>query len=308
MGKRRRFPLMLKDSIDFKSHLKAVSEEIEAVLTDILPLPFGNQKAVMEASRYAALGGGKRLRPFLMIETARMLGSLNKGVYIAGAALECMHVYSLVHDDLPCMDNDDFRRGKPTVHKKYSEALAVLTGDNLLTISFELLADSKVHDDPNIRMTLISGLAKAGGANGMIGGQVIDISKSSQIRDEIFISQLQKLKTGALIEYAVTAGASLSNASESEKTALKNYARDIGLAFQIKDDILDVEGDADIIGKSVGKDDALGKVTFVSILVLENARLKASQLGKSAIAHLAPFGKKAEILSKTVDFILNRAY
>jgi len=299
---------MLKDSIDFKSHLKAVSEEIEAVLRDILPLPSGNQKSVMEASRYAALGGGKRLRPFLMIETARMLGSLNKGVYIAGAALECMHVYSLVHDDLPCMDNDDFRRGKPTVHKKYNEALAVLTGDNLLTISFEILADSKVHEDPNIRMTLISDLAKAGGAGGMIGGQIIDISKSSVIRDETFISQLQKLKTGALIEYAVTAGATLSNASESEKTALKNYARDIGLAFQIKDDILDVEGDAEIIGKSVGKDDALGKVTFVSILGLENARIKASQLGKSAVAHLAPFGKKAEILSKTVDFILNRAY
>ena len=243
-----------------------------------------------------------------MVETARMLGSLNKGVYIAGAALECMHVYSLVHDDLPCMDNDDFRRGKPTVHKKYNEALAVLTGDNLLTISFEILADSKVHEDPNIRMTLISDLAKAGGAGGMIGGQIIDISKSSVIRDETFISQLQKLKTGALIEYAVTAGATMSNASESEKTALKNYARDIGLAFQIKDDILDVEGDAEIIGKSVGKDDALGKVTFVSILGLENARIKASQLGKSAVAHLAPFGKKAEILSKTVDFILNRAY
>jgi len=308
MGKWRRFPLMLKDSIDFKSHLKAVSEEIEAVLRDILPLPSGNQKVVMEASRYAALGGGKRLRPFLMVETARMLGSLNKGVYIAGAALECMHVYSLVHDDLPCMDNDDFRRGKPTVHKKYNEALAVLTGDNLLTISFEILADSKVHEDPNIRMTLISDLAKAAGAGGMIGGQIIDISKSSVIRDETFISQLQKLKTGALIEYAVTAGATMSNASESEKTALKNYARDIGLAFQIKDDILDVEGDAEIIGKSVGKDDALGKVTFVSILGLENARIKASQLGKSAVAHLAPFGKKAEILSKTVDFILNRAY
>ena len=308
MGKWRRFPLMLKDSIDFKSHLKAVSEEIEAVLRDILPLPSGNQKVVMEASRYAALGGGKRLRPFLMVETARMLGSLNKGVYIAGAALECMHVYSLVHDDLPCMDNDDFRRGKPTVHKKYNEALAVLTGDNLLTISFEILADSKVHEDPNIRMTLISDLAKAAGAGGMIGGQIIDISKSSVIRDETFISQLQKLKTGALIEYAVTAGATMSNASESEKTALKNYARDIGLAFQIKDDILDVEGDAEIIGKSVGKDDALGKVTFVSILGLENARIKASQLGKSAVAHLAPFGKKAEILSKTVDFILNRSY
>ena len=308
MGKQRQFPLMNKDSIDFKSHLAAVSEEIEVILNDVLPLPSGNQKAVIEATRYAALGGGKRLRPFLMIETARMLGHLNKGVYIAGAALECMHVYSLVHDDLPCMDNDDFRRGKPTVHKKYNEALAVLTGDNLLTISFELLTNPEVHENPNVRMSLIKDLAKAGGANGMIGGQVIDISNSEILRDEVFISQLQKLKTGALIEYAVTAGATLSNAIESEKTALKNYARDIGLAFQIKDDILDVEGDAEIVGKSVGKDDALGKVTFVSILGLENAKAKASQLGKNAIRHLKPFGNKAEILSKTVDFILNRAY
>ena len=308
MGKQRQFPLMNKDSIDFKSHLAAVSEEVEVILNDVLPLPSGNQKAVIEATRYAALGGGKRLRPFLMIETARMLGHLNKGVYIAGAALECMHVYSLVHDDLPCMDNDDFRRGKPTVHKKYNEALAVLTGDNLLTISFELLTNPEVHENPNVRMSLIKDLAKAGGANGMIGGQVIDISNSEILRDEVFISQLQKLKTGALIEYAVTAGATLSNAIESEKTALKNYARDIGLAFQIKDDILDVEGDAEIVGKSVGKDDALGKVTFVSILGLENAKAKASQLGKNAIRHLKPFGNKAEILSKTVDFILNRAY
>ena len=308
MGKRRQFPLMNKDSIDFKSHLAAVSEEVEVILNDVLPLPSGNQKAVIEATRYAVLGGGKRIRPFLMIETARMLGHLNKGVYIAGAALECMHVYSLVHDDLPCMDNDDFRRGKPTVHKKYNEALAVLTGDNLLTISFELLTNPEVHENPNVRMSLIKDLAKAGGANGMIGGQVIDISNSEILRDEVFISQLQKLKTGALIEYAVTAGATLSNAIESEKTALKNYARDIGLAFQIKDDILYVEGDAEIVGKSVGKDDALGKVTFVSILGLENAKAKASQLGKNAIRHLKPFGNKAEILSKTVDFILNRAY
>ena len=260
---------------------------------------------------YPLQTGGKRIRPLFVYAAGEALQATEEQLIycdVVAKAIEFIHTYSLVHDDLPCMDNDDFRRGKPTVHKKYSEALAVLTGDNLLTISFELLTDSKVHDDPNIRMTLISDLAKAGGANGMIGGQVIDISKSSQIRDEIFISQLQKLKTGALIEYAVTAGATLSNASESEKTALKNYSRDIGLAFQIKDDILDVEGDADIIGKSVGKDDALGKVTFVSILGLENARTKANHLGKSAIAHLEPFGMKAEILSKTVDFILNRSY
>ena len=206
------------------------------------------------------------------------------------------------------MDDDDLRRGKPTVHKAYDEAMAVLAGDGLLTHSFELLAREDVHPNADIRLELISGLAKAGGTQGMIGGQVIDISVSESDRDEALITQLQDLKTGALIEYAVTAGATLAGASKTEHKALQNYARDMGLAFQIKDDILDVEGDADIVGKAVGKDENLGKATFVSILGLEGAREKAAELGIRAKSHLEPFGKTAQTLCDTVDFVLNRTH
>ena len=293
---------------DFPTRLAAVATEMEATLAAVLPEAEGHQSVIMEAMRYAALGGGKRLRPFLMIETARMLGHDDAGVHIAAAALECLHVYSLVHDDLPCMDDDDLRRGKPTVHKAYDEALAVLAGDGLLTHSFELLARDDVHPDANTRLKLIAGLAKAGGTHGMIGGQVIDISVSESDRDEALITQLQDLKTGALIEYAVTAGATLAGATPEQHTTLQNYARDMGLAFQIKDDILDVEGDADIVGKAVGKDENLGKATFVSILGLEGAREKAAALGIRAKSHLDPFGKTAQTLCDTVDFVLERSH
>jgi len=295
-------------SDDFPARLAAVAREMEETLGAVLPSPEGHQSIIMEAMRYAALGGGKRLRPFLMIETARMLGYTDKGVHIAAAALECLHVYSLVHDDLPCMDDDDLRRGKPTVHKAYDEALAVLAGDGLLTHSFELLGRDDVHADTAVQLALISGLAKAGGTHGMIGGQVIDISVSESDRDEALITQLQDLKTGALIEYAVTAGATLAGANETQHKALQNYARDMGLAFQIKDDILDVEGDAAILGKAVGKDENLGKATFVSILGLEGAREKAAELGIRAKRHLDPFGKNAQTLCDTVDFVLNRTH
>ena len=293
---------------DFKARLASIASEMEETLTSVLPSPEGHQSVIMEAMRYAALGGGKRLRPFLMIETARMLGHTDKGVHIAAAALECLHVYSLVHDDLPCMDDDDLRRGKPTVHKAYDEALAVLAGDGLLTHSFELLARDDVHSDSTVRLALISGLAKAGGTHGMIGGQVIDISVSESDRDEALITQLQDLKTGALIEYAVSAGATLAGANTDQHKALQNYARDMGLAFQIKDDILDVEGDANIVGKAVGKDENLGKATFVSILGLEGARNKAAKLGDRAKGHLDAFGNTAQTLCDTVDFVLHRSH
>lgn len=303
---------LLADSMhnldDFPTRLAAVAAEMEATLAAVLPVPEGHQSVIMEAMRYAALGGGKRLRPFLMIETAQMLGYDEKGVHIAAAALESLHVYSLVHDDLPCMDDDDLRRGKPTVHKAYDEALAVLAGDGLLTHSFELLAREDVHPDANVRLSLISGLAKAGGTHGMIGGQVIDISVSESDRDEALITRLQDLKTGALIEYAVSAGATLTGANETQHIALQNYARDMGLAFQIKDDILDVEGDASVVGKAVGKDENLGKATFVSILGLEGAREKAAKLGMRAKSHLEPFGNSAQTLCDTVDFVLNRSH
>ena len=258
--------------------------------------------------RYAAMGGGKRLRPFLMVETARLFGREDAGVWQAAAALECLHVYSLVHDDLPCMDDDDLRRGKPTVHIAYDEAIATLAGDGLLTLSMELMAGGIIHDDAEVTLGLVRGLGHAGGVYGMIGGQVIDITQSETDRSEALITQLQDLKTGALIGFACEAGAKLAGAHPKDVQNLVHYARDMGLAFQIKDDILDVEGDAETVGKAVGKDEDLGKATFVSILGLEGAREKAATLGDSAKARLEPYGKKAEILCDTVDFVLNRSH
>jgi len=291
---------------DFSQRLKSVAAELETVLEDVLPSVEGRQATVNEAMRYAALGGGKRLRPFLMVETARLFGAETPGVWRAACALECMHVYSLVHDDLPCMDDDDMRRGKPTVHIAYDTAMATLAGDGLLTYAFEILADPKTSPDAQIRLDLISGLAKAGGVHGMIGGQVIDITVAENERDESLIMELQDLKTGALIEYGVLAGAIFGRATEPQYAALKQYAALMGLAFQIKDDILDTEGDAEIVGKAVGKDADLGKATFVSILGLEGARERASSLGEQAKASLQIFGSKADILCDTVDFVLNR--
>ena len=254
--------------------------------------------------RYAALGGGKRLRPFLVVETAKLFNCDTEAVWATASALECLHVYSLVHDDLPCMDDDDLRRGKPTVHKAYDEAIAVLAGDGLLTQSFEIVATCEAN--PIIKSELVALLAKAGGTHGMIGGQVIDITAPEDNRDEALITNLQALKTGALIEYAVIAGAILGGANKVECEALENYARDMGLAFQIKDDILDVESDVETLGKAVGKDENLGKATFVSILGLEGAKEKAVELAERAKSRLDPFGQKAQILKATVDFVINR--
>lgn len=294
--------------MDFKSRLGRVADELETVLDTLLPKPQGHQAVVAEAMRYAALGGGKRLRPFLMVETARLFGREDAGVWQAAAALECLHVYSLVHDDLPCMDDDDLRRGKPTVHKAFDEAIAVLAGDGLLTLSLELMAGEAIHADPAVTLAMVRALGHAGGVGGMIGGQVIDITQSETDRSEALITELQDLKTGALIVFAVEAGARLAGAREDEVQNLIQFARDMGLAFQIKDDILDVEGDAELLGKAVGKDANLGKATFVSTLGLEGAREKAAALGISAKTRLKPYGKKAETLCDTVDFVLNRTH
>ncbi len=260
----------------------------------------------MEAMRYAALGGGKRLRPFLVIEAAKLFDHEDEVTGHVAAALECLHVYSLVHDDLPCMDDDDLRRGKPTVHKAYDEAIAVLAGDALLTFAFEVIATSQA--SPEIKSELIALLAKAGGPQGMIGGQVIDITVAENERDETLITELQALKTGALIEYAVMAGAILGRAKADQIAALQTYAKNLGLAFQIQDDILDVTGDAAIVGKAVGKDENLGKATFVSILGLEGAQEKARDLGAAAKSALAPFGESADTLCDVVDFVLERSH
>lgn len=293
-------------SSSFKSKLVETANAVEVALDVWLPKPEGDQAVVAEAMRYAALGGGKRLRPFLMVQSAALFDVDINAVMPTAAALECVHVYSLVHDDLPCMDDDDIRRGKPTVHKAFNEALAVLAGDGLLNHAFDILADIRTHADPEIRLALISGLSKAGGVLGMIGGQVIDITVEEDVRDEALITNLQNLKTGALIEYGVTAGATLGKASVKEKEALRLYAHDLGLAFQIKDDILDHEGDADRMGKAVQKDAELGKATFVSVLGLEGAKLRAKTIGERAKKHLNIFGDKSEVLCQTVDFVLTR--
>ena len=294
--------------MDFSAHLKSVASDVEAALSDLLPTPNGHQAVIIEAMRYAVLGGGKRLRPFLVIETARMLGGDLNNAMVVGCALECLHVYSLIHDDLPCMDDDDLRRGKPTVHKAYDEAIAVLAGDGLLTLAFELLASEAAHSDPAVRVCLVSELAKAGGHSGMIGGQVVDIKVAEGERDEVLITQLQAMKTGALIDFAARAGGIISGVDAAGLTKLSSYARDMGLAFQIQDDILDIEGDVELMGKAVGKDEDLGKATFVSILGLDGAKERAKALGVAAKQHLDHYGDGARILCETVDFVLERKH
>ncbi|MGJ8559019.1 MAG: polyprenyl synthetase family protein [Litorimonas sp.] len=292
----------------FRDHLRVTADAVEAALDRLLPEPTGHHAVVTEAMRYAALGGGKRLRPFLVLETARMLGGDMDHAMTVGCALECLHVYSLVHDDLPCMDDDDLRRGKPTVHKRYDEAIAVLAGDGLLTHAFELLAGDGAHADPAVRARLVLELARAGGTNGMIGGQIVDITVAENERDTALITQLQAMKTGALIRYATKAGGLISDAQPHDFLALDRYSDALGLAFQIRDDILDVEGDAAVVGKAVGKDADLGKATFVSLLGLDGAKEKARQLGETARAALAPYGEKGQALMGTVDFVLQRQH
>jgi len=293
---------------DFKTQLASVAAQVETALDGFLPVPEGEHAVVVEAMRYAALNGGKRLRPFLVIETARMLGGDLDNAMTVGCSLECLHVYSLIHDDLPCMDDDDLRRGRPTVHKAYDEAMAVLAGDGLLTHAFALLGTDAAHKDAAIRGQLVCELAQKGGVPGMIGGQVIDMTVSESDRDEDLITRLQAMKTGALIDYAVRAGGLLSGASDEDLESLSSYARDMGLAFQIQDDILDVEGDADLMGKAVGKDEDLGKATFVSLLGLQEAKDMAKELGETAKMHLASFGDTADTLKETVDFVLQRQH
>ena len=294
----------------FHTRLAYIAAEMETVLAQVLPEPAGPQNRIMDAMHYATLGGGKRLRPFLLIETARMLGYENSGVWKAAAALECVHVYSLIHDDLPCMDDDDLRRGKPTVHKAYGEALAVLAGDALLTLAFEILAQDNVHPNAETRLQLINDLAASAGTHGMIGGQVIDIAASlnpdKTKQDETLITHLQALKTGALMHYAVIAGGRLAGASDDDLRNLSRFADALGLAFQIRDDILDVEGDSAAMGKRTQKDFGLGKATFVTIHGLAGAKDRAAELGETAKNALKAYGHKADILKASVDFVLNR--
>ena len=295
-------------SAPFADVLARGARAVEAELARVLPRPAGHQAVIMEAMRYAALGGGKRLRPFLTVEAARLLGGDEASALHVGCALECLHVYSLVHDDLPCMDDDDLRRGRPTVHRVYDEAMAVLAGDGLLTHAFQMLSDETAHPDPAVRIRLVAELARASGTHGMIGGQVVDITVLESERDTALITSLQAMKTGALIRFATQAGCLVAGGQAQDFAALNSYSTALGLAFQIQDDVLDVEGDAAVVGKAVGKDEHLGKATFVSLLGLAGAKDKARRLGDTAKAALAPYGEKAQTLIGAVDFVLEREH
>jgi len=253
----------------FALRLGEVADKVTVALDQLIPPATGPEADLMRAMRHAALGTGKRMRPFFVLEAGRLFDGNETSLLRAAAALECVHTYSLVHDDLPCMDDDDYRRGQPTVHKAFNEETAVLAGDGLLTLAFGILADSDTHSDPAICLRLIGRLAQASGARGMVGGQMIDMLGAEHVRDLNTITRMQRMKTGALISYAVEAGAIIGGASEQEQQALAGFANDLGLAYQIADDLLDATGDSAIVGKATGKDEEAGKANFVTLLGID---------------------------------------
>ena len=290
----------------FQTALTDAAKLTDAALDRLLPMPPGLEARVFEAMRYAALAPGKRLRPFLVLASAHLFGVSQRSALQVAAAIECVHCYSLVHDDLPAMDNSDLRRGRPTVHKVFDDATAVLAGDGLLTRAFEVLAEPDTHGDPGVRCELVRTLAQAAGVAGMVGGQMIDIIAENRTLDIGAITRLQRLKTGALIAFSCEAGAILGKATTEARLALRGYAHDLGLAFQIADDLLDVQGSAGETGKPVGQDAAMGKATFVSILGVERARDQADLLVRQAIAHLDLFEDRADLLRQAARFVVER--
>ncbi len=287
----------------------AMSDAATAVtetLARILPNSEYAEQKLFDAMRYGALSGGKRLRPFLVMNAAQLFGVSEDCALRAAAAVECVHCYSLVHDDLPAMDNSDLRRGQPTVHKKFDEATAILAGDALLTLAFEILADARTHEDPKVRCNLITALAKASGVHGMVGGQMLDLIAEKTDLDIGAITRLQRLKTGELIAFSTEAGAILGKASPQHHNALRAYAHDLGLAFQIIDDLLDAEGTEAETGKPVGRDAKAGKATFVTILGLDRARNQARLLSEQAIQHLSVFAGRAKNLEDVARFVVDR--
>lgn len=295
---------------NFAEALARAADAVDATLDACLPEVGADRPGedeLIEAMRYAVMGGGKRLRAFLAVETAAIFGDAPEGALRVGAALECLHAYSLVHDDMPCMDDDDLRRGKPTVHKKWNDATAVLCGDALQTLAFEILADPATHPDGALRAQLCLRLAQASGASGMVGGQALDLAADQGTRlDAGAVKRLQAMKTGALLEVSAELGALVGGALPGQVDHVCAYARALGEAFQIADDLLDVTGTEEEVGKRVGKDEGAGKATFIDVLGLDGARARAEALVAEAAAQLAPFGERAGLLVEAARFVVDR--
>ncbi|MGH7115183.1 MAG: polyprenyl synthetase family protein [Stellaceae bacterium] len=294
------------EATSFAEALAQAAALTDSALDRLLVVPPDIEARVLEAMRYSALAPGKRLRPFLVLAGADLFGVARGCALQVAAAIEMVHAYSLVHDDLPAMDDSDLRRGRPTCHKEFDEATAILAGDGLLTMAFDLLAQPDAHADPAVRCELVAALAAAAGPAGMVGGQMIDLIAERRRLDIGATTRLQRMKTGALIAFSCEAGAILARAPPEPRTALRGYAHDLGLAFQIADDLLDVEGSSAATGKPVGADAAAGKATFVSILGVERARAQASLLVNQAVAHLEPFEDRAKLLRDVARFVVDR--
>ncbi|BAM93053.1 putative geranyltranstransferase [Bradyrhizobium oligotrophicum S58] len=298
---------------DFTQRLDKTAEETEALLGELLSdAPMADEiirpKRLIESMRYSSLGGGKRLRPFLVVESAAVFGVPRRGALMAGAALECIHCYSLIHDDLPAMDNSDLRRGRPTLHKAYDDATAILAGDALLTIAFDIITRDEIHPDAGVRLALTRALARCAGVGGMAGGQILDLAGEGRFgdRDPVDVARVQQMKTGALLRFGCIAGALLGQASPAEYQALDDYGRALGEAFQIADDLLDVEGDAATLGKPAGADAELGKTTFVTQLGIEGAKQRVRDLLARGDAALSIFGAKGDVLRAAAHFVAER--
>ncbi|WP_338694578.1 polyprenyl synthetase family protein [Bradyrhizobium sp. 26S5] len=304
---------MTTGTAEFSKRLDQTAEDTEALLarllsdateTDEIVRP----KRLIEAMRYSSLGGGKRLRPFLVVESAAVFGIPREAALLVGAALESIHCYSLIHDDLPSMDNSDLRRGRPTLHKAYDEATAILAGDALLTIAFDIITRDAIHKDAQVRLLLTRALARASGIGGMAGGQILDLAGEGRFgdREPVDVARLQQMKTGALLRFGCIAGAILGQSSESEYRALDDYGKALGEAFQIADDLLDVEGDAAALGKPAGADAALGKTTFVTQLGIDGAKQRVRDLLARADAALSVFGDRGDVLRAAARFVAER--
>ncbi|MCR9257212.1 MAG: polyprenyl synthetase family protein [Alphaproteobacteria bacterium] len=293
--------------LDITLAMKETAEAVTRTMDRWLALPEGPEARVVEAMRHSALGGGKRLRPFLVMESARLFGVSDYAARQTAAAVEFLHCYSLIHDDLPAMDDAETRRGRPSCHVAFDEATAILAGDALLTLAFEILSDPDTHGNPAVRADLCRGLARASGHRGMVGGQMIDLLAEKEPNLDIHsVIRLQRMKTGALICFSAEAGAILGRAGEPARHALHSFGQELGLAFQIADDVLDHEGDAETVGKPVGRDDEAGKATFVTLLGLDGAKERAGMLADQAAVHLEHFGSSAARLAALARFVIDR--